>query len=242
MASTPVPVLELDNVCAGYKRTAVLRETSVSVPLRSIVAVLGPNGAGKTTMLRVASGLLTPTSGAVRLHGQDVTSAPPHRRAAAGLCLIPEGRGIFRSLTVAENIALHTPPRVREQRISKATDAFPALRDRLKHVAGNLSGGQQQMLALARIYLCEPRVVLLDEISSGLAPMIVSEIFDTLSELATGGISLVLVEQYVSRALEMADHVYMLNRGRIVFSGPPGELDEHSVLREYLGTDLENPG
>jgi branched-chain amino acid transport system ATP-binding protein len=177
----------------------------------------------------------------VRLHGQDVTSAPPHRRTAEGLCLIPEGRGIFRSLTVAENIALHTPPWVREQRISKATDAFPVLRNRLKHVAGNLSGGQQQMLALARIYLCEPRVVLLDEISSGLAPMIVSEIFDTLSELAVGGISLVLVEQYVSRALKMADHVYMLNRGRIVFSGSPSELDEHSVLREYLGTDLEKP-
>ncbi len=151
---------------------------------------------------------------------------------------MPEGRGIFRSLSVAENLATYTPPWLHEERLERAFEAFPVLRDRLKSTAGTLSGGQQQMLALARVYVSEPRVVLFDEVSMGLAPLVVAEIFDAITQLAKGGISIVLVEQYVNRALAMADHAYMISRGRIVFSGPPSELDEQTVLSGYLGSDL----
>jgi branched-chain amino acid transport system ATP-binding protein len=230
--------LRLEQVTAGYEQTVVLRDVTLTVPLRSITALLGPNGAGKTTLLRVASGLLAPTRGTVRLLGEEVTSDAPHQRARKGLCLMPEGRGIFRSLSVSENLLLHTPPWVRDERLERALSAFPVLRERLKQTAGSLSGGQQQMLALARIHLADPQVVLLDEVSMGLAPIIVSDIFQTLNDLAKSGISIVLVEQFVTRALEMADHVYLLNRGRIAFEGVPSELDEATVLRGYLGTDL----
>ena len=195
------PALELDGITAGYGETTVLRDVSIRIPPKSIVALLGPNGAGKTTLLRVASGLLRPGAGNVRLFGDDVTASTPNQRARKGLCLMPEGHGIFRSLSVRENLLLHTPPWMREEPLERALTAFPALRERLKQTAGNLSGGQQQMLALARIHLSNPRVVLLDEVSMGLAPVIVNSIFQTLTELASTGISVVLVEQFVTRAL-----------------------------------------
>lgn len=231
-------LLELDSVVAGYEGTTVLREIRISVPPRSIVAVLGPNGAGKTTLLRVAAGLLSPRSGRVLLDGEDVTGKPASARAKRGICLIPEGRGIFRSLTVSENLLMYTPPGNREQRLELALGAFPVLKDRLGSIAGTLSGGQQQMLALARIHMAKPRVVLLDEVSMGLAPLIVNEIFDSISQLSQQGVSIVLVEQYVSRALEMADHAYLLNRGTVAFAGRPADLDEATVLKGYLGSDL----
>ena len=233
------PALELDGITAGYGETTVLRDVSIRIPPKSIVALLGPNGAGKTTLLRVASGLLRPSAGNVRLFGDDVTASTPNQRARKGLCLMPEGHGIFRSLSVRENLLLHTPPWMRGEPLERALTAFPALRERLKQTAGNLSGGQQQMLALARIHLSNPRVVLLDEVSMGLAPVIVNSIFQTLTELASTGISVVLVEQFVTRALEMADHVYLLDRGRISFDGSPADLDERTVLKGYLGADLE---
>jgi branched-chain amino acid transport system ATP-binding protein len=239
-ADVTQPVLELDAITAGYGRTVVLRDVTIRVAPRSILALLGPNGAGKTTLLRVASGLLGVNQGTVRLFGEDVTGSAPNHRAKQGLCLMPEGRGIFRSLSVSENLLLHTPPWMKEERLERALTAFPVLRERLKQTAGNLSGGQQQMLALARIHLADPQVVLLDEVSMGLAPLVVAEIFDTLNELAKSGISIVLVEQYVTRALDMADHVYMINRGRITFDGPPSALDERTVLQGYLGADLDN--
>ena len=233
----PANLLELDGVTAGYGRTIVLRDVSLTVAPNSIVALLGPNGAGKSTLLRVAAGLLAPLHGTVRLCGEDVTAEPPNRRAHKGLCLMPEARGIFRSLTVAENLELSTPPWVREDRTERALTAFPALRERLRETAGRLSGGQQQMLALSRIQLADPQVVLLDEVSMGLAPIVVASIFETLKELASSGISVVLVEQYVNHALAMADHVYMMNRGQITFSGPPSELDERTVVEGYLGAE-----
>jgi branched-chain amino acid transport system ATP-binding protein len=236
--STETAALQLESITAGYGRTTVLRDVTVEVPSRSIVAVLGPNGAGKTTLLRVAAGLLTPESGTVTLGGEDVTGHPAYHRATGGLCLMPEGRGIFRSLTVAENLLMFTPPWMHEQRLDKAFDAFPVLKERVRSTAGTLSGGQQQMLALARIYVSEPRVVLFDEVSMGLAPLVVAEIFEAITQLSKDGMSIVLVEQYVNRALEMADHAYMISRGRVTFSGSPSELDERTVLSGYLGTDL----
>jgi branched-chain amino acid transport system ATP-binding protein len=237
--STETAALQLDSITAGYGRTTVLRDVTVKVLPQSIVAVLGPNGAGKTTLLRVAAGLLTPESGQVTLGGDDVTRQPAHQRATGGLCLMPEGRGIFRSLTVAENLLMYTPPWIHDQRLDKAFAAFPVLKERLKSTAGTLSGGQQQMLALARIYVSEPRVVLFDEVSMGLAPLVVAEIFEAITQLSNDGMSIVLVEQYVNRALQMADHAYMISRGRVTFSGPPAELDERTVLSGYLGTDLD---
>ena len=233
--SRPAAALELAGVSAGYDGLAVLRGVDLVVPAGSIVALLGPNGAGKTTLLRTASGVLKPTSGRVFVAGRDVTGRAPNKRARAGLCLIPEGRGIFRSLTVRDNLRMLVPPWRADKSVDRALDAFPMLRQRLGQVAGTLSGGQQQMLALARTYLADPQVILLDEVSMGLAPKVVDEIFETLHDLARSGVALLLVEQYINRALEMADWVVLLDRGHVVFSGSPAGLDQDLVMQRYLG-------
>jgi branched-chain amino acid transport system ATP-binding protein len=231
------PILELDGVSAGYEQTTVLRDIQLNVQPGSIVALLGPNGAGKTTLLRVASGLLKPRSGTVSIGGEDLTRARPHARARAGLCLVPEGRGIYRDLTVRENLRLLTPPWQREADLDGVFAAFPVLEERLDQVAGSMSGGQQQMLALSRAWLARPQVVLLDEVSMGLAPRVVDEIFTALRQLAATGVALLLVEQYVDRALAMADHVHLLSRGSTSYSGPASGIDRDAVMRGYLGTD-----
>jgi branched-chain amino acid transport system ATP-binding protein len=239
--SSQGPLLELRSITAGYGGATVLRDINVSVRAGVIDALLGPNGAGKTTLLRVAAGLLRPTEGVVLIRGVDVTRESPCKRARAGVCLIPEGRGIFRSLSVADNLRLQVPPWRRDAHIDEALEAFPVLRDRSGQTAGTLSGGQQQMLALARCYLAQPAIVLLDEVSMGLAPRIVEEIFEALMTLAGTGVALLLVEQYVSRALQMADTVHLLDRGSITFAGPSTDLDPATVMRGYLGTDLGVP-
>ncbi len=182
--------LELRDVTAGYGSTTVLKDVSVQVPSGSVVALLGPNGAGKTTALRAASGLLPARSGGVFINGSDVTRARPARRARAGLCLIPEGRGVFPELSVAENLRLLLPPWGARAAVDGVLDVFPALRDRLGQRAGTMSGGQQQMLALARAWMSTPRVVLLDEVSMGLAPLVVEEIFQALEALRVTGTSI----------------------------------------------------
>jgi branched-chain amino acid transport system ATP-binding protein len=230
--------LELRGITAGYGRTTVVRDVSLTVRAGTVVALLGPNGAGKTTLLRAAAGLLRPTAGAVLVGGTDVTRSAPHERAWAGLCLIPEGRGIFPSLTVRENLTLSVPPWRNGASVDPALDAFPVLEERLGQTAGTLSGGEQRMLALARCYLAEPAVVLLDELSTGLAPRLVDQIFESLARLAGEGVSLLLVEQYVGRALDLADTVHLLSRGSVAFSGRAADLDEAAVLRGYLGRDL----
>ncbi len=227
--------LELRAVSAGYGASAVLHDVSITVPRSSVVALLGPNGVGKTTTLRVAAGLLRPASGAVVIGGRESSKAAPFRRARQGVCLIPEGRGIFRSLTVRENLELLIPPWRKEKSIDPAVQAFPVLGQRLSQVAGSMSGGQQQQLALARAFLSAPAVVLLDEVSMGLAPVIVDQIFESLKLLASTGVALVLVEQYVSRALEMADTAYLMARGAIAWSGPAAALDTDAITRAYLG-------
>jgi branched-chain amino acid transport system ATP-binding protein len=234
-----IPAVELDGIDAAYGRNLVVRDVSLTIPDRGIVALLGPNGAGKSTLLRVASGLMAPRKGQIRQFGQDTTRATPTERARQGLCLIPEGRGIFRTLTVADNLRLFAPPWDSEDRLDEVMEAFPILGERPKQLAGRLSGGQQQMLALARIFLAQPRVVLLDEVSIGLAPVIVDQIYETLQQLAKRGIALLIVEQYVNRALEMCDYAYLINRGQITYSGPPSGLDESAILQSYLGTDIQ---
>lgn len=227
--------LALRAVTAGYGRTTVLCDVNLAVPQGRVVALLGPNGAGKTTLLRTAAGLLAPSAGQITVGGADHTRSRPNRRARAGLCLVPEGRGIFPNLSVRENLLLQVPPWRKDTGYEPALDAFPILKQRLAQSAGSMSGGQQQMLALSRCFLAEPKVVLLDEVSMGLAPRIIDEIFTALVRLSQAGVALLLVEQYVTRALSVADHVYLLGRGTVTFSGPPSELDEDELMRRYMG-------
>ena len=227
-------MLALESVVGGYGETTVLRDVTLTVPEASVVALLGANGAGKTTVMRVASGELRPRAGRVLMDERDISAKAPFQRWKLGVCHIPEGRAVFPGLTVRENLLTFAKGRSDEV-LTRATEAFPVLAGRMGQRAGTLSGGEQQMLALARAYVTEPRVVLLDEVSMGLAPKVVDDIFAFIRLLAATGASLLLVEQYVSRALELADHVYVLNRGRVTYSGPPADLDEENVLTGYLG-------
>ena len=228
-------MLELRNVSGGYGRHTVLRDVNLVVPDNAVVALLGANGAGKTTLLRVASGMLPARSGELLLDGVDVTRWPAYRLARSGVCHVPEGRGIFRALSVRDNLRLGAPRSADLRAIPTATQAFPLLGERLAQQAGTLSGGEQRMLALARPLLAKSRMILLDEVSIGLAPKVVDLLFEQLHSLAAGGASLLLVEQYVSRALELADYAYILRKGRIIFAGEPKQLTSERVLVSYLG-------
>jgi branched-chain amino acid transport system ATP-binding protein len=225
------------SVSAGYGATTVLRDVSLTVPDGSVVTLLGPNGAGKTTLLRTACGSLCPSKGQIEVDGRSMTGRPVYQYARAGICHVPEGRGLFRTLTVRENLRLQAPRGQEDESIERAATVLPALGRRLDQVAGTLSGGEQQMLALARAYISDPTLVFLDEVSMGLAPKIVDEIFSFLDTLRTSGAALLLVEQYVQRALQIADYVYILNRGTIAFAGQPGELDADDVFRNYVGAE-----
>jgi branched-chain amino acid transport system ATP-binding protein len=231
-------MLELKSVVAGYAGTTVLRGVDLRVPDGAVVALLGPNGAGKTTLLRVASGLLHPIGGHLVLDGADVSRCRPHQLVQRGICHVPEGRGIFPSMTVRENLILQSVKGEEEQALERAVSAFPRLGERLAQTAGTMSGGEQQMLALARTYVQHPKLVLLDEVSMGLAPKVVDEIFDFLGLLRAQGASLLLVEQYVTRALAIADYVYLLNRGEVSFAGAPEELEGEDVFSQYVGADI----
>lgn len=230
-------MLGLNNVTAGYGATTVLRGVSLVAPAFSVVALLGPNGAGKTTLLRAMSGLLKISSGELVLDGIVVNGLAPHAMATRGVCHVPEGRGVFASLSVRDNILVQAKPGQEREALERATSAFPKLGDRLSQISGTMSGGEQQMLALARAYVQRPRVVLLDEVSMGLAPRVVDEIFDFLKRLAEEGTTLVLVEQYVARALEVADYVYLLSRGEVTFAGESSELSSSDLLEQYVGVE-----
>ena len=229
-------MLELHGIEAGYgARHTVLRDVSLAIQPGTVAAVLGPNGAGKTTMLRVASGLLRPTAGTVLLGGEDVTRTPPSARARRGLCHIPDSRGVYPTLTVRENLVLSSRKGEEAAALERATAAFPVLGEKLGQRAGQLSGGQQQMLSLVRAYLTNPTLVLVDEASMGLAPVVVDQIFEFLGQLTASGTGLLIVEQYVSRALALADTVYVMNKGRVAFAGKSAEITDDLFLH-YLGT------
>ncbi|MGH9281512.1 MAG: ABC transporter ATP-binding protein [Acidimicrobiales bacterium] len=231
-------MFEIDRVTAGYGSTTVLRDVSLKVPSSSVVALLGPNGAGKTTLLRVASGLQPTRQGRVLLDGEDVSGRSHFELAARGLCHIPEGRGIFHPLTVRENLLLFSPPGKEKESLERAFDTFPKLRVRINQQAGTMSGGEQQMLALARAYIAGAQVILLDEVSIGLAPVIVDAVYEFLERVAGEGVSLLLVEQYVNKALAIAEYVYILGRGRITFAGDAAELSDDDVFHRYLGIEV----
>jgi branched-chain amino acid transport system ATP-binding protein len=213
----------------------VLRDVSLTVPPSSVVALLGPNGAGKSTTLRMISGLLRPKSGTITLDGEDITSKRPSQRASRGLCHLPEGRGVFPSLSVRENLVLFSPKGKESEAFDEAVTAFPVLGQRRKQAAGTLSGGEQQMLSLARAYVTHPSLVLVDEASLGLAPLVVDSIFEFLERMVREGMALLLVEQYVARALALASVVNVLHKGEIVFSGASADLDEDRLFALYAG-------
>jgi len=230
-------MLTLTSVTAGYGEATVLRGISITVAEGEVVALIGPNGAGKTTLLRTATGLVKPRAGKIALAGEDLTGLTPHGFTRRGICHVPEGRGIFPSLTVRENIVIQARTRRLDEAIAEATEFFPILGKRLRQTAGSLSGGEQQMLALFRAYLTRPKIVLVDEASFGLAPLVVDKIYDALSKLAERGVSLIIVEQYVQRALERANTVYILSRGEIVHSGSAKSIAPDEIYEKYLGID-----
>lgn len=228
--------LEVSGLTVGYDETIVLRDVSVTVPHGSVTALLGPNGAGKSTLLRTVSGLLRPRAGRVTLAGADITGARPHERAAAGLCHVPEGRGIFGNLTVRENLVIQSRPGEERAGIERAVAALPILGERLGQQAGTLSGGQQQMLALAATHVRRPSLILVDEASLGLAPIVVDEIFAFLARCAAEGTAILLVDQFATHALNLATSAYVLRKGQIVFAGTAKELGGSDVFAHYLGT------
>ena len=229
------PLLRAEQITAGYGETTVLREVSLTVHAGSVVALLGPNGAGKSTLLRTVSGLMRPMSGRIWLRDKEITRAPAESVARAGLCHVPEGRGIFPSLTVKENLILQAKRGCERAGIERIAEMFPELGRRLGQTAGSMSGGEQQMLALARATLSEPAIVVVDEVSLGLAPVLVDRIFETFASITAAGAALLIVEQYVHRALEIADMVYLMDRGKIAFAGAAAELDGEELTRRYLG-------
>jgi branched-chain amino acid transport system ATP-binding protein len=227
--------LAVEGLSAGYGEADVLCGVSLAVPEGAVVALLGPNGAGKTTLLRCVAGLHAPRSGRVLLGGADVTGRHPAALAEAGVCLVPEGRGVFPSLTVRDNLRLQAPRGRPREALESAVATFPVLGARLGQRAGTLSGGEQQMLALARALCGDARVVLVDEASMGLAPRFVAEIYRSLWRLAESGRALVVVEQHASQALELADYVWVLRQGRVVFAGEPAELEGVDLFGLYAG-------
>lgn len=240
MSRSPRPhdaVLVLRDMTAGYDRIPVVRHLDLAVRAGEVVALLGPNGAGKTTTLLAASGMITPMEGSVDVLGSPVGSTPCHRLARGGVAHLPQDRGLFLQLTVAENLRLRRR-RGRRADPDVALDLFPALRPLLRRRAGLLSGGEQQMLALGCQLISEPQLLLLDELSLGLAPVVVASILPVVRSIAVErGVGVLLVEQQVRDALAVADRVYVLNHGRLVHAGPADEMrDAPDRLRDaYLG-------
>jgi branched-chain amino acid transport system ATP-binding protein len=222
--------LALRDARAGYGPVEVLHGVSLDVPAGALTAVLGPNGAGKTTLLSTIAGLIPLRGGDILWRGKSVSTVDPHRRARAGMMLVPERRGVFPDLSVRENLEVFAGSK---RGWDSALDAFPILRERLGQTAGLMSGGEQQMLAMSRALLSTPSLLLLDEISFGLAPRITRQLFDVVADLASRGTTVVLVEQHLSDALRLADVVYVMSRGEIVFAGEPGELSS-GVLPGYV--------
>ncbi len=227
------PLLELDQVEAGYGPYRALFGVSFVVPAGSAVALVGPNGAGKTTVARVVSGLVRPSAGTIRFEGRDVTRWPAWRIARAGLLHAPEGRSVFASLSVEENLVLAfkgVDRRTQAEALERAYSSFERLARRKDQAAGTLSGGEQRMLSLAKVLALPRRLLVVDELSLGLAPAIVDEVFDALRRILAAGTSILVVEQHLERALALAEHVVLLSRGRVLREGPTAELSADAAV------------
>ena len=237
-------MLTIHNLHAAYGKVEVLHGISLDVPKGKLVTLIGSNGAGKTTTMRAISGMLKPKSGSVTLGGKDVTGLDSHRIARAGLAHSPEGRRVFASMSVTDNLLLGAFPRFTRARpkgdikhdLEKAMELFPRLKERRDQLAGTLSGGEQQMLAMARAVMLNPEVILLDEPSMGLAPILVEEVFRIITRLKAEGVTMLLVEQFAAAALNVADYGYVLENGSISVHGPAQSLKtDPKVIAAYLG-------
>jgi branched-chain amino acid transport system ATP-binding protein len=232
-------MLEVRDIVAGYGLTRVLEGVSLDVAPGEVVAVLGSNGAGKTTLNMVLSGLVRPRGGRVTFEGADITGHSPAAIMERGLIQVPEGRKIFPNLSVRENLELGSYRRARPNRarnLDRVFSTFPRLKERVRQAAGTLSGGEQQMLAIGRGMMAEPRLLILDEPSLGLSPLLVEEMFALIRRLHAEGLSIMLVEQNVAQSLEIADRAYVLEHGAFAISGPAAQVREDPELkRAYLG-------
>jgi branched-chain amino acid transport system ATP-binding protein len=237
------PLLELAGVEAGYGPYRALFGVSFAVPEGAAVALIGPNGAGKSTVARVVTGLVRPSAGTVRFAGTDITRSPPWRTSRLGLSYAPEGRGVFASLTVEENLVLNFGAAVgregEEQALERAYEGFPRLKERRNQAAGTLSGGEQKLLALARVLVVPRRLLIVDEPSLGLAPRTTDEVFSALGSILAAGTALLLVEQQVTRALEIAERVVVLAKGEVVREGGRAEVGDDVGLLLGLSPDEE---
>jgi branched-chain amino acid transport system ATP-binding protein len=232
-------ILELRNLRGGYGTIDVLHGVNFTVEPGQVHALLGPNGAGKTTTLAVCSGQIVPSGGQLIISGREVQGTTSDALARAGVCLVPEGRGIFPNLTVTENLRMFTHAGTSFAEVQdKAFTQFPRLKERRKQVAGTMSGGEQQMLAMSRALATSPALLLLDELSMGLAPLIVEELYERVAELASQGISILVVEQFAQAVLGVADIASIMLHGRITRTGPPAEIAEE-LADAYLGATAE---
>ena len=229
-------MLRLEGITAGYEGTRVLRDIGLEAKEGMATVLIGPNGAGKSTTLKVINGLLRPTGGRVVFQGEDITKIPAHERAARGIASCPEGRRLFPLLTAEGNLRLGAySPRGRaaaEETLASVYDLFPRLRERASVKAGRLSGGEQQMVAIGRALMSKPTILVLDEPSLGIAPKLVSEIFEKIHELRKGGLTVLMVEQNAYQALRIADFGYVMQEGKIVKEGPPDQLLDLEDLRK----------
>ena len=229
------PMLELQGVRAAYGRIEVLHGVDLSVPRGAVVALLGPNGGGKTTTLKVASGQMAPTAGCLHIAGRHVNGVAPDALARIGVCTIPEGRGVFPNLTVKENLRMVTFGGVRQAEVEeKAYARFPRLGERRNQLAGTMSGGEQQMLAMARGLAVEPSLLFLDELSMGLAPLIVEELYEIVGHIAKSGVSILVVEQFARTVLGVADLAVIMLHGKVTAVGTPDEIAPE-LEAAYLG-------
>ncbi len=230
------PLLKLDQLRVSYGHVEAVKGITLEVQAGEVVALVGANGAGKSTTLLALSGLIRTLSGHVTWDGQDITRWSPHQRVSSGLVQVAEGRAILKTLTVLENLELGAYTQPGKPDLEAIFHRFPILKQRASQLAGNLSGGEQQMLAIGRALLAQPRLLMLDEPSMGLAPMVVGEIFEILREIHLQGITILLVEQNVRQALKLADRAYVMETGSMTLGGTARELvDDPRIIAAYLG-------
>lgn len=233
-------LLKVDKLASGYGGVQILWGVSMSLAKGQLTTLVGSNGVGKTTLLRTIMGLVRPGEGTVTFAGQNITRLSPHRRANQGLVLVPEGRQLFTDMTVAENLEMGAfCPRARSHKVrnlNRVFELFPRLKERQHQPAGTLSGGEQQMVAVARGLMAEPEILMLDEPSLGLSPLMSLKIFEVLRHLKNAGLTMLLVEQNVALALAVSDYAYVLSQGQVCLSGPAAELSQNKeIQRTYLG-------